>query len=251
MTPSIDRELRRPVIGLTSSAHEISIGGEPYAIRYTPAALDDAVLAAGGLPIHLPILSGDQIAQALSLVDGIVLAGGCDVDPELYDATRLDPRPVPDYDPPRDAAERALIDAVLVDPTPVLGVCRGLQILNVHLGGSLIDDNGHHYQHVPMAGPTHRLVIEPGSRLAGIVDSTSIQVNSIHNQAIGRLGSELVVTARSDDDVIEAIELARDDSWIVAVQWHPEAMAPDHEPQRRLFGALVEQARLRAVRRGR
>ena len=236
------------MIGLTSSAHVISIGGEPYAIRYTPAALDDAVLAAGGLPIHLPILHEDEIEDALGLIDGLILAGGCDVDPQLYGAQRLHPPPVPNYDPARDASEQALIEAILVDPRPMLGICRGLQILNVALGGSLIDDDGHYYQRVPQPGPTHPLLIEPGSRLEAIFGSRLIEVNSIHNQMIERLGSDLVVTARSEDGVIEAVEFENGGSLLIGVQWHPEAMAAEHALQRQLFTALVEQARAHAAR---
>jgi putative glutamine amidotransferase len=240
---------RRPVIGLTSSAHVISIGSEPYAIRYTPAALDDAVLNAGGLPIHLPILGDDEIGEALHLVDGLILSGGCDVDPRLYGGERREPPPVPDYDLERDASERALIEAILVDRVPLLGICRGLQILNVARGGSLVDDDGHYYQRVPRAGPTHPLLIEPGSRLEAIFGSRLIEVNSVHNQMIERLGSGVVVTARSEDGVIEAIELENDGSLMIGVQWHPEAMAADDQVQRRLFAALVTQARVRATRR--
>lgn len=240
---------RRPVIGLTSSAHVISIGGEPYAIRYTPAALDHAVLVAGGLPVHLPILRDDQIGEALDLIDGLILAGGCDVDPRLYGAERRVPPPVPDYDLERDASERALIEAVMADPLPLLGICRGLQLLNVARGGSLVDDEGHYYQRVPQSGPTHPLLIEPGSRLEAIFGSRHIEVNSIHNQMIERLGSGVIVTARSSDGVIEAIELENDGGLIIGVQWHPEAMAAEDQIQRRLFADLITQARVRATRR--
>ena len=236
---------RRPVIGITSSAHVLSIGPEPYDVRYTPAELDGAVLAAGGLPIHLPNLGAAEAREVLELIDGLILAGGCDVDPQLYGGERLDPPPFPEYEPARDASEREFVDAALGGSTPVLGICRGLQLLNVVLGGSLGDDDGHYYQPVPLAGPTHPLLIEPGSQLEAIFGSTRIEVNSVHNQMIERLGSELMVSARSQDGVIEAIQLARDHSWVIGVQWHPEAMAAEDANQRRLFEALVEEARIR------
>ena len=128
----------------------------------------------------------------------------------------------------------------LADEIPLLGVCRGAQILNVALGGTLVQDHpGHHFQHVPLDGPTHPVSVEPGSRLEMVFGTGQVDVNSVHHQAIATLGQGLAVTARAADGTVEAIELADPGLWVLAVQWHPEAMLA---PQRPLFAALVERA---------
>ena len=241
----------RPIIGITTSSVEISIEGEPLRVRYAPTVYDDAVLAAGGLPVHLPVLPSGANSELLDLVDGIILSGGGDLDPTTYGAQSL-----PDLfevEAARDAAEQELLHRATDSRVPVLGVCRGLQIMNVAYGGTLVQDLGpdgsrhHHPQHVPDDQPIHPVIIEPGSLLAQAVGDTRIEVNSTHHQAVDTVPSDLWVTARSLDGVVEALELRSPDVWVVGVQWHPEAMQASDPVQRRLFRALVEATRVARV----
>jgi putative glutamine amidotransferase len=237
----------RPIIGITTSSGELSIEGELLRVRYNPAVYDDAVLRAGGLPVHLPVLPSGQNDQLLDLLDAIILSGGGDVDPASYGA-----QPGSDLfevESARDAAERELLHSATESRVPVLGVCRGMQIINVTFGGTLVQDLGHdgphehHPQHVPDEKAIHPVLIEPGSLLAEAVEETRIDVNSTHHQALDTIAARLHVTARSLDGVVEAVELVKGDVWLVGVQWHPEFMQEHDEIQRRLFRALIDVAR--------
>ena len=242
-----DGRRRRPIIGVTTSSVEISIEGEPLQVRYAPTVYDDAVLSAGGLPVHLPVLPSGRNNELLELVDGIILSGGGDLDPASYG---VDAEPdLFEVESARDAAEQELLHGATDSRVPLLGVCRGLQIMNVAFGGTLVQDLGpdgsqhHHPQHVPDERPIHPVIIEPGSLLANAVGDTRIEVNSTHHQAVDSVAPELRVTARSLDGVVEALELRRPDVWVVGVQWHPEAMQSSDPVQRRLFRALIEASR--------
>ena len=239
----------RPLIGITTSATSIPIAGEPLEIGYVPRVYDEAIHAAGGIPVHVPTLPGGLAPDLLARLDGIVLSGGGDVEPSAYGApaTGL----AHHIEPDRDAAEREIVHTALERGAPLLGICRGAQVLNVALGGTLVQDlpaaglADHHFQHVPTAGPTHPVLLEPGSRLASIYGAHQVDVNSIHHQGIATVGDGLAVTARSPDGIVEALELLDRDLWVLAVQWHPEAMQASDAPQRLLFAALVEEARAR------
>jgi putative glutamine amidotransferase len=236
----------RPIIGITTSFAEISVEGEPLAIRYAPTVYADAVVRAGGLPVHLPILPSGRNDELLDLIDGIILSGGGDVDPTAYGAQPQQGVFLVESD--RDLAEQELLHAATETRTPVLGICRGLQVINVSYGGTLVQhlepDGGpdHHPQHVPGAQPVHPVVIEPGSRLADALADTRIDVNSTHHQAVDAIPPALRVSARSLDGVVEGLELTELDLWVVGVQWHPEAMEARDPVQRRLFRALIEAA---------
>jgi putative glutamine amidotransferase len=188
-----------------------------------------------------PILEEAHAGLKLGQCSGLLLTGGSDVDPALYDES-----PAPETDAPdreRDAAEAALIDEALARDVPVLAICRGMQILNVHLGGSLI-------QHLPVAArhvkrtpdralPAHRVAIEPGTLLASIARRESWEVNSRHHQAVARLGNGLRVCAQDPEDgTIEGIELPGR-RYVLAVQWHPENQAPQDPEQRKIFQSFA------------
>jgi putative glutamine amidotransferase len=201
---------------------------EPYA---------SAIEAAGAEPLLREARPGLKIDSC----SGLMLTGGSDVDPRLYGEP-----PSPETEPPdpdRDVTESALIDEALARDLPLLAICRGMQILNVHLGGSLV-------QHLPTAArhvrrspdkslPAHRVTIEPGTLLATIARSESWNVNSRHHQAIAQIAPGLRVCARDPEDgTIEAVELSSR-HFVLAVQWHPENQAPVDSGQRSLFESFA------------
>lgn len=204
-----------------------------------------AVELAGGVPVLLPVVAetADVDAQ-LDLVDGLVLIGGADLAPGLYAAashpkTRL-------MHPARQTYDLELARAAIRRRIPILGVCGGLQLINVICGGDLV-------QHLPdTVGPDsphrtadertfHEVTVEPGTRLAGIVGAGRLLVNSAHHQGIGRVGTGLRIAARSPDGVIEALE-TEGEGFLVCVQWHPERLAAEDPRHLALFRALVEAA---------
>jgi putative glutamine amidotransferase len=229
----------RPRIGVTLDADD---GARRYEL---PRAYADAVLAAGGLPILLPHAA--EAAQAyLALLDGLVVTGGAfDVPPELYGEAR---RPgCGPAKPERTAFERDLLAAALAARLPVLGVCGGMQLLNVVRGGTLHQDLARdagitgHEQPPPKDVPSHAVAVAPGSRLAALVGPGELQVNSTHHQAVKGVGAGLLVSARAPDGVVEAIELP-DLRFALGVQWHPEAVLR-HEPRHAaLYRGLVAAA---------
>ncbi|MFM7127335.1 MAG: gamma-glutamyl-gamma-aminobutyrate hydrolase family protein [Actinomycetota bacterium] len=206
----------------------------------------EAIARAGGLPVIVPPLDigasreapilRDHVAGIVSRCDGVVLHGGGDIDPRLYGQ---DPATDTLYglNDRHDRFEVAFVDAVLASRTPLLAICRGLQVLNVARGGTLVQDLGPDH-------PGHRKTLHPvrlvaGSRVALAMDAMHPQrCHSFHHQAVDVLGAGLVVTGSSEDGIIEAVE-TEDDSWTVGVQWHPEDTAAEDPEQQRLFDALV------------
>jgi putative glutamine amidotransferase len=200
-----------------------------------PANYAEQVAAAGGIPVLLPPLPG--IAAAVRRLDGLLLTGGGDIDPGRYGA-QSDPH-TSRVSESRDAAELEALDAAVTAGIPVLGVCRGMQLVNVARGGTLCQHLHNDAGHTPSPGTfgSHPVRIAEGTRLAGILgtNGAGAGVPTAHHQAIDRLGDGLVATAWAEDGVVEAVERAgADGPFFVAVQWHPEAGA---DP--RLIKALV------------
>jgi len=227
----------RPVIGISAYSELAKWRQWEQPATLLPQTYVDIVAEAGGAPVLLPPVPG--IAASASHLDGLVISGGPDVHPERYGQ---EPGPhTTIIRPERDEAEFALLQAALDLGKPVLGVCRGMQLMNVALGGTLIqhlpDVVGHH-KHSPISGGygEHKVVVGGSGRLAGIVGPGSLAVPTHHHQGIDRLAAGLTATAWSDDGLIEAVEL---DShpFVIGVQWHPEA-----GNQQGLFRALVAAA---------
>ncbi|MFH0517045.1 gamma-glutamyl-gamma-aminobutyrate hydrolase family protein [Streptomyces sp. M41] len=198
-----------------------------------PAGYPRLVQRAGGLAAMLPPDDPAHAAQAVARVDGVVLAGGPDVEPARYGAER-EPRTGPPARE-RDAWELALIDAALAAGVPLLGVCRGMQLLNVALGGTLVQHIDGHAEAVGAFGG-HTVKPVPGSLYAGLVPEETF-VPTYHHQAVDRLGEGLVPTAYAADGTVEALELPSSTGWVLGVQWHPE-MGEDL----RVMRGLVEAA---------
>ncbi len=239
--------MTRPLIGISVS----HLQDPPR--HQVPSTYIRAVLDGGGLPLMLPIIEEAQLAGAiLDRLDGLLLSGGVDIDPRLYGQ-----QPEPGLGavcPQRDLADLAYCRYALDRGIPVLGICRGIQVIAVAAGGSLIQDLNSlagavlkHRQDAPSWHPCHEVDLEPDRvthRLLGSPESNRLPVNSLHHQAVDRVPDGYVVTARScADGVIEGVEIARPDRFVVGVQWHPEAMVWRHTAQLGLFSGLVEAAR--------
>ena len=233
--------MSRPLIAVTATSEII----RNILRARLNAAYGDALATAGLLPLVAPPMRDPALAgELLDRVDGLVLSGGEDVDPGLYGARRH-----PATEPPhaaRDAWELALIEAARERATPVLAICRGMQILNVALGGTLVQDLQTerpgpipHVQSAARSQRVHAAAITDGSRLAAALGATVVTVNSSHHQAVDRIASTLRVAARSEDGIIEGIESVGD-WWVVGAQWHPEELVDTPEPwDRNLFSAFA------------
>ena len=228
-----------------SATSDTRLGGA-HRVRLNSAYVT-ALENAGLVPLVVPPLVNDAAARTIvSRVDGLVLTGGEDVDPAFYGQPRAEKSGVPnEY---RDRTEIALIKAARELGKPVLAICRGPQILNVALGGTLIQDIPsevpgalEHNTHDERASRVHDVTIDAGSRIATAIGETSITVNSLHHQSIKDVAPGLRVTARAPDGIIEAVESDSDEWWVMAVQWHPEEMNDSPEPwDRGIFKAFAD-----------
>ena len=233
--------MARPLIGLTSYGH---MENQRYSL---PMEYVQAVVKAGGVPILLPPFGPEQAHEWLQRLDGLVLSGGGDIAPEHYAGHSHDT--LYGIDPDRDATELALARLVLEQRFPTFAICRGLQIVNTVLGGSLHvhlpEVYGDRVLHrLPPRGPAvHDVTVAADSRLAAsLCGADTVSISSWHHQAVKQLGEGLQPVAWAADGVIEAVELPDNDQ-LIAVQWHPEHTALDDPLQLSLFQALVVQAR--------
>ncbi|MER7110426.1 gamma-glutamyl-gamma-aminobutyrate hydrolase family protein [Streptomyces sp. NPDC000229] len=207
----------KPLIGLTTYLDPAKWGVWEMRAALLPETYPRLVQAAGGIAAMLPPDEPAVAAEAVARLDGLVVAGGADVDPARYGADR-DPRTGPAA-AERDAWELALIQAALAAGTPVLGVCRGMQLLNVALGGTLVQHLDGHTGGVGVFG-THTVKPVPGTRYASLIGEATA-VPTYHHQAVDRLGDGLTPAAHAEDGTVEAVELPGE-RWALGVQWHPE-----------------------------
>jgi len=192
----------------------------------------DAIRAAGLIPLVLPPLEPHELEAVATAVSGVVLTGGEDVDPAEYGAERGAKTTVIHHR--RDKCELALVRLAHERRLPTLAICRGIQLVNVALGGTLVQDipsecpsSIDHDQSDERETRVHDVSIEPQSRLAAAVGDTRISVNSSHHQALARVADGLRVTAKAPDGIVEGAEWVHDDWWMLAVQWHPEELVRD------------------------
>ena len=211
------------------------------------------VSAAGGFPIVLPLDAGDDaIDEIFALCDGFLFAGGHDVDPASYNTERA-PETFATFTE-RDAFELKLLDRIVREDRPYLGVCRGHQILNVAAGGTLVQDIETalglparlHYMDEPYDREAHSVTVQPNTQLARIVGEGDFPVNSIHHQCVAKLGEGLIASAHSETGIIEAVEMP-DKRFVMGVQWHPEYLWRSQPEMFALFQALVDAAAEGAV----
>lgn len=238
----------KPVIGVSTGLRPIEgpLGTQPtHAVSQLYSA---AVEQAGGIPVVLPALPADDVPALVERLDGLVLTGGGDIAPELHG--RPSHESLANVDVQRDRFEIRLVHEARAARLPLLGVCRGAQVVNVALGGDLVVDipteiTGavlHRRREVGDPVATHAVRLAPDSRLARLLGATEVVVASSHHQAARTFGSGLRAVGWSDDGVVEAVE-HEDANWtLLAVQWHPELRDPGNEASWRPFEALVQGA---------
>jgi putative glutamine amidotransferase len=244
---------RRPIIGIpTQTLH--AMDGIPTGLpeswvmnqRYSRV-----VAAAGGLPVMIPLLEDEDTLRALyDRMDGVLIPGGVDLDPATYGET---PRPsCGRLDPARDRVELRFARWAIAEGKPLFGLCRGLQIVNVALGGTLYQDiaaqrsDAIKHDYFPTAGYSrdhlaHSVTVSSGSRLDALVGTAPLKVNSMHHQAVKDLAPGLVPTAVAPDGLIEALE-STDQQFVLGVQWHPESLTERDPRMHRLVAGFVEAA---------
>jgi putative glutamine amidotransferase len=236
----------QPIIGIPCFPMVRGDTGRP--IYASNRAYIQAVMHAGGAPVLIsPMPTGEALAAIQGILDGLLLTGGADLDPALYGETPLPETRSPE--PQRDATELAITHWALEKRLPVLGICRGMQLLNVACGGSLYQDLptqrpgafDHEQRNQARTHIAHAVSMEPGSLVASILGGQHTGVNSFHHQAVKRIGQGLQVTGVAEDGVTEAVEMP-DWPFVVAVQYHPEELEGDDAASRRLFRAFVEAA---------
>jgi putative glutamine amidotransferase len=254
MSASNPASTQSPVIGVIAE-HEFmpsaSCGTRVFVGIYESYLA--CLMAAGAVPVIVPLgLAEADLRAIYERLDGVLLTGGGDVDPVHFHTT-ADPGLLVDVNPARDAAELSVTRWAAADNVPLLGICRGHQVVNVALGGTLYIDiptehpsELHHStdSHLPLYYHAHEVTLQPDSRVARILGTTRLATNSRHHQAVRDLGAGLVATGHADDGLIEAIELPGN-RFFMGVQWHPENMGDDTPAMRGIFTAMVEAARLR------
>ena len=237
----------RPIIGLTTYGYrEKTTISSHYDLHYAlPKEYVDAVVRAGGVPLLIPPAETDW-KTVWSVLDGLIVTGGTDVTPRFYNGDEQTPE-IEAAAPERDAAEIALIQhAAAAREKPVLGICRGMQVLNVALGGTMhahIPDIRERDIHRNREGlwTLHDCFIEAGSPLAQILGAETVNTYSGHHQAVNQVADRLQVAATAPDGIIEAL-VYPGHPWLVGVQWHPEKSAAADPTQQRLFDELVRAA---------
>ena len=242
----------RPVIGIlcdTRLSTPASARLQPLLQDFANRDYATAVADAGGAPVLLPCRGEADIVECyLDRLDGLIVSGGDDMDPRLYrEPPHLHLEMV---DPARDALDLAIIPEALERRVPILAICKGIQSLNVVLGGTLYQDIRtelpgaiQHRQRAPWGHPAHDVTLEPGTRLAAILGRDVVGVNSHHHQGVKDLAVGLTPAGHTADGLTEAAELS-DHPFCIAIQWHPEHMAAENDHARALFAALVEAAGL-------
>jgi len=230
----------RPIIGITCSTTESG-----YSVV---ASYINAIEMSRGIPIPLPSVKSEEcILEFVNLIDGLLLSGGVDVDPYFFGE---EPKPLMGkIDVERDYMELFIIPKALEIDLPILGICRGIQVLNVAAGGTLYQDISmhtesilKHRQDAPGSYATHFIHVQPKSKLMEILGKPLIRTNSFHHQAVKEVASGFIVSAIAEDKIIEGIESTKH-SFVIGVQFHPESMFQNNPPIINLFDSFVKAAK--------
>jgi len=238
----------RPVIGLSDTYKD--------GVSTVPRTYIEAVMAAGGLPVIIPLMQDEKkLNELLESLDGVIFTGGGDFDPAYYHET-----PIPQngrINAPRDAFDIRLLQIAVEKGVPVLGICRGLQLINIAFGGSLYQDlpaqfpvkQIAHRQKMPASNPSHTVNVLSGTEFSKIVGNKPLYVNSAHHQAVKALAPGFKIAGKSPDGVVEAIEQIDDKQWVLGVQFHPEALYARDKRMSSIIRSLVDEASLNRAKR--
>jgi putative glutamine amidotransferase len=247
--------MSRPIIGCTTYRKSVP-QKNPIDVYGLVPSYTEAVTAAGGIPVLIPLGLGEADLQTIfNRIDGLILPGGGDVEPRIYNGQSHET--LRDIDPERDRTEIIMARLAIENRKPILAICRGLQVLNIALGGTLWEDisslvpgtidheslNGHPRNHL-----AHTVSVNPKSSLARHLGRTKSWVNSYHHQAIRDLATGLTTIATSSDGVIEAVEMT-EHPYAIGVQWHPENLVKDDPAMLSLFRGLVKEATQESITR--
>lgn len=237
----------KPIIGISGSRIINNSGALPgYYRSYVNEDYIDAVIQNGGVPYIIPFNDDPTVtAEQIANVDGLILSGGHDVDPRFYGEESQ--QKIGMIWPERDQFDMRLLTGAEEKHLPVLGICRGAQLINVAHGGSLYQDLSyrqertlkHNQGHTPTLA-TQTVDLSSGSYLAKLFGENEISVNSFHHQIIKNLGRDLIISAQAKDGVVEAFE--NDDASIIGVQWHPEMLHDSVSMMNKLFADLIQKA---------
>ncbi len=236
---------KQPIVAVTATSDKVN-GSDKVRVN---RAYIDAIRAAGLIPLVVPPMTAEEAPAVLDAVQGLVLTGGGDIEPALFGAARH-PATGPAHEL-RDQCELALAKAAAARRLPTLAICRGVQVLNVAMGGSLVQDipsevktTIDHDAEGARSSRVHLVEVDGASRLAGIVGANRIMTNSFHHQSVERVASGLRTVATAPDSVVEAVECTDRAWWAVGVQWHPEELTRTPEDwDRKLFAAFAEAVR--------
>jgi putative glutamine amidotransferase len=230
-----------PIIGIADTYRD--------GVCYVPRTYIEAILKAGGIPVVVPLMrDDDRIVELLQSIDGIIFPGGGDFDPAYYNE-----KPIPQMgtiNAPRDTFEIRLLHLAAENNVPVLGICRGLQLINIAFGGSLYQDlptqyyekSVSHRQKNSNNEPSHSVIVEDSTVFSKIVCEKILMVNSAHHQAIKRLADGFTISGRSADGIIEAMEKIDSANWIMGVQFHPEQLINKDKKLLKIFQRFVDEA---------
>ncbi|SIT66159.1 gamma-glutamyl-gamma-aminobutyrate hydrolase family protein [Edaphobacillus lindanitolerans] len=231
----------KPIIGVTAQMQE-----NLYDYQLQPVYIS-AILQEGGIPIVLPIVPPEEVEEVLDLVDGIVMTGGWDIDPNYYGEEPLPETGMLNFE--MDEFDSTVVKQVIARDMPFFGTCRGMQMLNVVTGGTLyqsvLDQMDHPIKHKQDHGrkfPVHHVELVGGKILQPLFENGRTRVNSSHNQGVKTVGDGVTVAAKAPDGLVEAIEL-EDKRFILGTQWHPENFAVNgHEPSREIIAEFIRAA---------